>query len=367
MKFNTNRDALLRALNVVTGVVERRHTLPVLANVLVEADEGGLSLTGTDMELQMHARVEDGVEIAQTGQVTVPGRKLAAIWSALPEGAPVAVEAAAQASVRSGRSRFSLSTAPVEDFPRFNEQAAEVELSIAPEDIKRLMEQTSFAMAQQDVRYFLNGMLLEVTPEHLRTVATDGHRLAMCTVAGGVAGVERTQAIVPRKAVGELNRLIADADGPIAIAIGEKHLRASQGPFTFTTKLIDGQFPDYERVIPRDGKHSMTCDRAAVKQSLTRASILANEKYRGVRLSMAEEQLTVQANNPEQEEAEDVIAVEYAGDQLDIGFNVDYLQDVMNVLPGEQVRLTVSDGNSSALIEAPEEDGSVFVVMPMRL
>ena len=367
MKFNTSRETLLRALTVVTGVVERRQTLPVLANVLVEAGEQGLSLTGTDLEVEMRARLEEGVEVTQPGKTTIDGRKLAAIWAALPEGASVTVEAGSQAIVRSGRSRFSLSTVPPEEFPKVDDQATKVEFSASPENIKQLMEQTSFAMAQQDVRYFLNGMLLEVTEAHLRAVATDGHRLAMCTIEGGVAGVEQMRAIIPRKAVLELNRLIADAESEVRIAIGDSHLRASSEPFTFTTKLIDGKFPDYERVIPRDGKHCMTGDRAAMKQSLTRASILANEKYRGVRLSLSKEQLTVQANNPSQEEAEDAIAVDYDGDELEIGFNVDYLQDVMNVVRGENVRITVSDGSSSARIEVPEEEGSVFVVMPMRL
>ena len=370
MKFSTNRETLLRPLGMVTGVIERPSSatpLPVLANVLVEADENGLSLTGTDMEVEFHARVEEGVEVAQVGKVTVPGRKLASIWRALAEGAEVAVESGAQVTVRSGRSRFTLATAPVEDFPKVPVQDTVGELSVTPEDLKHLVEQTSFAVAQNDVRYYLNGLLLEVTDAHVRAVATDGHRLAMCTNEGGVAGVERVRAIIPRKGVGELNRLLAEAEEPVAITIGDNVLQARNGPYTLTTKLIDGEFPDYERVIPRQGQHSMTGSRATLHHSLTGAAILSNETYRGVRLSFDKEQLTVRANNPDQEEAEDTVPVDYEGEQIEIGFNVDYLLDVINVIPGETVRLSVSDANSSALIDLPDEDRSLFVVMPMRL
>ena len=222
-------------------------------------------------------------------------------------------------------------------------------------------------MAQQDVRYFLNGMLLEVTTEHTRSVATDGHRLAMCTLPGGAAGVDRVQAIVPRKGVLELSRLIDDGDDELVLQVGANHLRVTQGPYSLTTKLVDGKFPDYEKVIPRDADRTVTGDRETLKQAFMRASILSNEKYRGVRLIVEPEQLTIQANNPEQEEAEEIVPVDYEGERLEIGFNVSYLQDVLNVLDTDEIKISVSDANSSALVEGTGNENAVYVVMPMRL
>jgi DNA polymerase-3 subunit beta len=367
MKITTNRESLLRPLQLVTGVVERRQTLPVLANLLVVAKDGELSMTGTDLEVQLVTR-ETSVEIQQDGEVTIPARKLADIWRSLPEGAEVALEVAGdRATVRSGRSRFTLATLPAADFPKVESGEDEAEFKVGQADLHRLIDQVSFSMAQQDVRYFLNGMLLEVTPQHLRTVATDGHRLAMSTLTGSGAGGERLQAIVPRKGVLELSRLLDDGEDEVVLNLGANHLRVARGPYTLTTKLVDGKFPDYEKVIPKDLGRTVTGDREALRQAFQRASILSNEKYRGVRLIIDGEVLTIQANNPEQEEAEEQVAVDYAGERLEIGFNVSYLQDVLNVLDTEQVQLSVSDANSSALIEGMGKDDAVYVVMPMRL
>lgn len=367
MKFTTNRETLLRPLQLVTGVVERRQTLPVLANLLVVASDGGLALTGTDLEVELIAR-EGGVDIQREGEVTIPARKLADIWRSLPEAAEVTVEVAGdRATVRSGRSRFTLATLPAADFPKVESGKDDAEFKVGQHQLRRLIDQVSFSMAQQDVRYFLNGMLLEVAPRHLRTVATDGHRLAMCTLEGAGAGAERLQAIVPRKGVLELARLLDDGDDEVVLHLGANHLRASRGPYTLTTKLVDGKFPDYEKVVPKDLGRTMVGDRDTLRQAFQRASILSNEKYRGVRLILDGEQLTIQANNPEQEEAEEQVAVAYDGDRMEIGFNVGYLQDVLGVLQTEQVQLSVSDANSSALIEGMGQDDAVYVVMPMRL
>ncbi len=367
MKFSTERETLLRALSIVTGVVERRQTLPVLSNLLVVAREDGLTMTATDLEVELSVRVRDGVEIERGGKATIPGRKLVDIWRSLPEGARISVEVADQVTVRSGKSRFALATLPVDEYPEMAEPQSDVKVLVPVDDVRRLLAQTSFAMAQQDVRYFLNGMLFEITGEYVRTVATDGHRLAMCTCQGGAQGVERMQAIVPRKGVNELGRLLGEGEEPLLLALGGNHLRAVQGGYTLVSKLVDGQFPDYERVIPKNGEHYVTSDRETLRRSLRSTSILSNEKYRGVRLSLDGEELTVQANNPDQEEAEDVIPVEYDGDPLEIGFNADYLLDILDALSGESVRMSVSDGNSAALIEGPEEEGALFVAMPMRL
>ena len=368
MKFTTDRETLLRAVQLVTGVVERRQTLPVLGNLLVIVDSEGVSLTGTDLEVELVARVTEGVEVEQVGEATIPARKLADIWRALPENSRVSVEAEAdRAIVRSGRSRFSLATLPVADFPRVESAPGDIEFTTSHSDLQRLLDQTGFSMAQQDVRYFLNGLLLEVSSEHIRTVATDGHRLAMCTLDKGVPGADRVQVIVPRKGVVELGRLLGDGDDPVYITLGKNHLRASQGGYTLTTKLVDGRFPEYDKVIPADSENALISDRETLKQAFYRASILSNEKYRGVRLLLEPEQVTIQANNPEQEEAEEIVAIEYSGSPMEIGFNVSYLQDVLNALDTETVRISINDANSSALIEGPGADDSVYVVMPMRL
>jgi DNA polymerase-3 subunit beta len=259
-----------------------------------------------------------------------------------------------------------LATLPPADFPRVESAAGDLDLTVSAIELRRLLNQTAFSMAQQDVRYFLNGMLLEVTGNHIRTVATDGHRLAMCTLQHRT-GSERRHAIVPRKGILELGRLLAEDGGDVVLSIARNHLRARYGGYTLTTKLVDGRFPDYEKVIPKQSANILTADRDQLKQAFARASILSNEKYRGVRLLLEADQLTVRANNPEQEEAEESVAVSYAGPRLEIGFNVTYLQDVLGAVSTDSVRMSVSDANSSALIDGPGAEESLYVVMPMRL
>ena len=367
MKFTIQREQLLRPLQLVTGVVERRQTLPVLANLLVKATEGNLEITGTDLEVELVAQCEASVE--QTGEATLPARKLAEIWRSLGEGVEVTVAVEGdRAVVRSGRSRFTLATLPAADFPKVSGGEADVSLELAQSGVRGLIDEVGFAMAQQDVRYFLNGMLLEVADSHIRAVATDGHRLAMSTHETSNPSVaKRVQAIVPRKGVLELGRLLDGEHETIKLQLGGNHLQVQSGPFTLTTKLVDGQFPDYEKVVPSDGSRFLIGDRDTLRHAFQRASILSNEKYRGVRLIMTSEQLTIQANNPEQEEAEEIVAIEFNGDELEIGFNVSYLLDVLGVLQTDNIRLSVSDANSSALIEGIGNESATYVVMPMRL
>ena len=304
------------------------------------------------------------------GQATIPARKLADIWRSFPEGATVTIEVDGdRATVRSGRSRFSLGDASCRRFSaQLKEALATWSSSCRAAEMQRLLDQTAFSMAQQDVRYFLNGMLLEVTPAHVRTVATDGHRLAMCTLNRGVRGAaERRQAILPRKGVLELARLLSEGGDEVSLSLARNHLRATHAGFALTTKLVDGRFPDYEKVIPKESSNLVTADRETLRQSFARASILSNEKYRGVRITLEPDQLTIRANNPEQEEAEEIVPVVYSGQRLEIGFNVSYLQDVLGALSTESIRLSVSDANSSALVEGPGAEDSVYVVMPMRL
>lgn len=361
---------------MLAGVVERPQQtqviLPVLSHLLFDCDADGLSITGTDLEVELNVHVRDGVEVEQPGRATLPGRKLAEIWRSLQETSPVSVESGDQVTVRAGRSRFQLATLPAEEYPSMETGGeGETKLSVAPGDLRRLVEQTSFAMAQQDVRYYLNGLLLEVTDSHIRSVATDGHRLAMCTLPGGAAGSDRVQAIIPRKGVVELGRLLTDAEEPVELSLGNNYLRAKHAGYTLTTKLVEGQFPDYIKVIPSAGERQLSGDRETLRQSFLRAAIIGSDQRRVaplVRLAVENDRLVVKANNAEtQEEAEEEVSVDYQGDTFEIGFNVDYLQDVLGVVDSDDVRVSIADGGGSALIEAGESEESVFVVMPMRL
>ena len=361
MKFTISREALLRPLTLVAGVVERRQTLPVLSNVLIQVEGDQVALTGTDLEVELVGRTVAS-QVDQAGAATVPARKLMDICKSLPDQSDIQL-----AVLRSGRSRFTLSTLPVAEFPNIEDADGSQELSVPRGTLKHLIESTSFAMAQQDVRYYLNGMLLEIQSNLLRTVATDGHRLAMCSRPIDVAVSQSQKLIVPRKGILELSRLLDDSDEPVSLTLGSTHVRAHTGDFTFTSKLIDGKFPDYERVVPRNGDKVLIAERAELRQVLSRTAILSNEKYRGVRLYLEENNLKVMANNPEQEEAEENIAVEYSGSAMEVGFNVGYLVDVLSVLDEERVQITLADPNSSALLEEPGGGDALYVVMPMRL
>ncbi|WAF85873.1 DNA polymerase III subunit beta [Metapseudomonas otitidis] len=367
MHFTIQREALLKPLQLVAGVVERRQTLPVLSNVLLVVEGQQLSLTGTDLEVELVGRVVLE-EAAEPGEITVPARKLMDICKSLPSDALIDIRVDEQKLlIKAGRSKFTLSTLPANDFPTVEEGPGSLNFSLVQSKLRRLIERTSFAMAQQDVRYYLNGMLLEVNAGVLRAVATDGHRLAMCAMQAGIEGVDRHQVIVPRKGILELARLLTEQDGEVRIVLGQHHIRATTGEFTFTSKLVDGKFPDYERVLPRGGDKLVIGDRQALREAFSRTAILSNEKYRGIRLQLAAGLLKIQANNPEQEEAEEEVAVEYGGSNLEIGFNVSYLLDVLGVMTTDQVRLILSDSNSSALLQEADNDDSSYVVMPMRL
>lgn len=367
MQFTIQREALLKPLQLVAGVVERRQTLPVLSNVLLVVDGNTLSLTGTDLEVELVGRIplEEGSE---AGEITVPARKLMDICKSLPDETAITLKVEeGKALIKAGRSRFTLATLPAADFPNVEDGPGAMSFAITQNKLRRLIDRTSFAMAQQDVRYYLNGLLLEINKGQLRAVATDGHRMAMCTVDANIDYQERYQLIVPRKGILELARLLGEADDTVNVVLGSHHIRATTGDFTFTSKLVDGKFPDYSRVIPKNGSNVMLADRTELRQVFNRTAILSNEKYRGVRLVLDTDLLKVFANNPEQEEAEESVAVEYKGDALEMGFNVSYLQDVMSVLDTQQVKMTLSDANSSALLEEPEGGDAMYVVMPMRL
>ena len=367
MQFEISRETLSKPLQLVTGVVERRQTLPVLSNVLLVLEGSQLSMTGTDLEVELIGRV-DVEKGSEAGEVTVPARKLMDICKSLPDSASLKMELDDnKLIIRSGRSRFTLSTLPSSDFPSAEESSEALEFSISQERLKEMLDSTSFAMAQQDVRYYLNGLLFEVSPNFLRLVATDGHRLAMDTEDMSAPTDKILQVIVPRKGILELARLLGEGEDNVDIVIGSNHIRAKTANFTFTSKLVDGKFPDYDRVLPKGGDKKIIADRNELRQSLSRTAILSNEKFRGIRLTLLDDEIKILANNPEQEEAEEIVAVEYKGDSLEIGFNVSYLVDVLTVLDTETAQIIVSDPNSSALIQGADGSSALYVVMPMRL
>lgn len=367
MNFSISRDALLKPLQFVAGVVERRNTLVILGNVLLEAEGSVLRITGTDMEVELIAEVHLENPVPEPVKLTVAGRKLLDIVKSLPTETQLQLANETDRLIlKAGRSRFSLSTLPANEFPNIQTDLQSSELLLAQGALKKVIQATSFAMAVQDVRYYLNGILLELKDQQLRAVATDGHRLALSSVSSSVA-LPSVQVIVPRKGILELDRLLEDSDQPVRLALSSNHLRAKLGDYTFTTKLIDGKFPDYERVIPRGGDKEIIADKEPLKQVLTRVAILSNEKYRGVRVGFQSGNMQVLANNPEQEEAEENLAVDYTGESLEIGFNVSYLIDVLSTVSGQQVLIKASDNNSSVLLRDFDDDSSLYVVMPMRL
>ncbi len=366
MKIIAKREAILSPLQAVIGVVERRQTMPILANVLLSAKGGRLAVTATDLEVELVATSE--VDVQRNGEVTVPGRKLLDICRALPEGAEITLTLDGERmSVRARKSRFTLSTLPASEIPTVEEINAQQSLKVPQKDFKRLLEKTHFSMAQQDVRYYLNGLLLETSAKSLRSVATDGHRLALCDVELPEGAKSGQQVIVPRKGVLELQRILGHEEQILDLAIGVNHIRVQIGDIRFTSKLIDGRFPEYSRVIPNDPPRVVTAVRDDLRLALQRAAILSNEKYRGIRFAVKPNLLTIQSHNPEQEEAEEEVEVTYEGEELEIGFNVNYLMDALAAVEGPEVQVCLTDGNSSCLIRSSADSGARFVVMPMRL
>ncbi len=369
MKFSIEKETLLGPLQFVNGAVERRQSLPILSNVLMAVAEDRLTLAATDMEVEMVAKVD--LEGSEPGDITVPARKVTDICRALPAGAEIEFKAAdGRVTLRSGRSRFNLSILPARDFPNLEGLVEEQRFRIRGDKLKRLLERTQFAMAQQDVRYYLNGLLLEQVKGGLRAVATDGHRLALCETELDWEGKgEFDGVIVPRKSVLELSRMVGDGTGEVQVGIGVQGIRVLGEQMQLTSKLIDGRFPEYGRVVPapEECTRRLVVDREVLRQCLSRAAILSNEKYRAIRLCLEAGVLRILAHNPEQEEAEEEVEIAYDGDPLEVGFNVAYLIDALGAIPTETVRLDLMDGTSSCLIRSSEEDGCQYVVMPMRL
>ncbi len=366
MKIIINRENLLKPLQQIIGAVERRQTLPILGNVLLKSRSGVLTLTATDLEIEMVASVD--LETEADFETTLHARKLLDICKALGEGSEIEFTIEEnKVTLKSGRSRFILASLPAKDFPGLDDIEEQYSFSIQQGQFKDLLEKTSFAMAQQDVRYYLNGILMEISKDMMKMVATDGHRLALSELKIELSVDETKQIIIPHKAVLELSRLLESGDSVTKIVLSQNHIRVETSTLVFTSKLIDGKFPDYNRVIPVDGNKILKVNRESLKRSMNRIAILSNEKYRGIRLTLAPGNLSLQANNPDQEEAEEELSVDYEESEIEIGFNVTYLVDVLNVLDSEDVSIKLKDANSSCIISDSEDSSSLYVVMPMRL
>ena len=361
------RDDLLGPLAAVSGIIERRHTLPILSNVLIDCGVGALSFLATDIEIQITSRA--ALETSgEARSVTVGARKLVDILRALPESAEVTLQQQdKRLLVKAGKSRFVLQTLAAEDFPRLAKPAGDVaRFSLQQKELRRLLGLVQYSMAQQDIRYYLNGLLMVVEDKALKLIATDGHRLAFASMALE-SKLPRQEVIVPRKTVLELAKLLADSDAEVRIELSSAQASFAFGAVELVSKLIDGKFPDYTRVIPVGHKNQLTIGRDVLRQALMRAAILSNEKFRGVRWVLTDGSLKIVSSNTEQEEAEETLEVAYKGDALDIGFNVNYLLDVLNNVGGSEVECRFGDAASSALLSFPSEAEFKYVVMPMRI
>ncbi len=366
MKILINKDDLIEPLLAVCGVVERRQTLPILANILIDAESENIRLTATDMEVESCFVMQHQSE--ETGKTTVPARKFLDIVKALPDNKSIElVIENEKIKILCGKSKFTLSTMSADDFPAIESLDEIVRIKLAEKVLKKILENTQFAMAHQDVRYYLNGLLIELDGEKIRAVATDGHRLALTESDLSTGLTDLLQIIVPRKGVLEMSRLLTDEETEVELVISKNHLRLITEKQSLTTKLIDGKFPDYERVIPQDSNKKVYAEREKLRNGMARTSILSNEKFRGIRMVLEEGKVIASANNPEQETAEEEIEVMYSGETMEIGFNVSYLLDALNIIKSDQVLLELKDSDSSCLITSPEDSSSRYVIMPMRL
>jgi DNA polymerase-3 subunit beta len=366
MQFSIQREVLLKPLQHVVGVVERRQTLPVLANLLVQAKDGKVAFTGTDLEVEMVASTP--AEGVAEGEITIPARKLFDIVRALPDGVRIELKQSGErVALHAGRSRFTLATLPAGEFPTVDEIELVERVSLPEAVVKELMDRTAFAMANQDVRYYLNGMLLDLQTDSLRCVATDGHRLALAETTLAAGAGSRRQVIIPRKGVMELIGLFEAGEGEVELEFGRNHLRVRRGDVVFTSKLIDGRFPDYEAVIPIGADKEIGLERDVLRAALQRVAILSNEKYRGVKLEVSPGKLRIVAHNPEQEAAGEELEVETSVSELSVGFNVGYLMDALAALRGDKVRLNLRDAQSSCLIQGGADEHARHVIMPLRL
>ena len=368
MNINIQKETLEKPLSQVIGVVEKRQTLPILGNVYLELKQSVLTLVGSDLETEITTRV-DNIEGSE-GKTTVSARKLYDICRSLPNESQLSLilEQDNKMIVKAGKSRFTLQTLSADNYPRLEETHWKNEFTLAQNQLNNLLTKTSFSMAQQDVRYFLNGLLIEIHNDHILSVATDGHRLAKTQVMVDPLGIEQVQSIIPRKAVIEIGKFLdANSDAPVNVKLNASHISIESGNFMFISKLIDGRFPDYEKVIPANLDKHIVINRANLIDILSRAAILSNEKFRGVSLSVDNNVLQVRSHNPDQEHAKDEMNVDYNGEAIEIGFNVNYLLEALKACDSENIDLGLLDPNTSCTFHAEESADTLYLIMPMRL
>ena len=366
MNFNIKRSDLLPCLQCVSGNIDRRQTLPILSNLLFDIKPNSFSVTTTDMEVELVVEVE--VKLGESTRLTLPARKLLDICRSLPDDSELEFNIKDEkAYIESGKSKFTLATLPAQEYPVIDINEETIDFNLSYDKLIGLLENTQFAMAQQDVRYYLNGLMLEISSGNLKAVATDGHRLAFDETDVETSSNEDRQIIIPRKGVTELIRLLQSSQNEANIRVSKNHIQVTSGKLSFTSKLIDGKFPDYQRVIPELSETIVVADREELKNSLARVSILSNEKYRGVKMIFSNDSLRVLAHNPEKEEAEEEVNIVYQGDEMEIGFNVSYLIDALTAIDNKKVKLSILNPNSSCLIISEKKSRSQYVVMPMKL
>ena len=367
MQLTLVREDFLKALSVVAGVVEKRQKEPILSHVLIESSGQYVTFTGTDLEIEMVTKAV--AQVQEEGVVTVPGRKLLDIVRALPAESVVRCQQEGErVRISAGRSRFVLSTLPAEDFTNLKESRWEMSFMVARSSLRRIIEKTQFCMAQQDVRYYLNGLMFETLPGSLKAVGADGHLLAMCTVPLEGSEVVEKQVIVPRKGVAEMARFLGNDNEPVEVSLSTNHIRVRQDELVFTSKLIDGRFPDYNRVVPATVKETIRLPREALREMLSRVGIVSTEKFRGIRLRFNKNQLVASATNPEHDEAVEELELEVAGPELETGFNVSYLIEAIGAMSGTHIEMAWGNNEGGCRLKpAGAEEGLVYVIMPMRL
>jgi len=362
-----SKEEFLKPLQSVAGIVERRHTLPILSNVLIQIGDEGLSFVATDLEIQITA-ISPSSSNKETTSITVSAKKLQDIVRALPDNAEIAFDSKdSRLQLKAGKSQFNLQTLPADDFPKLALSDEDVsEISLPQSTLRHLFNQVQYAMAQQDIRYYLNGLLMVLEPGVVKVVATDGHRLSLASMEAPSIQ-QSVEAILPRKTVTELIKLLADVDDEVKVRLGKNLVTFTFGNINLVSKVIEGKFPDYNKVVPINYQNHVILDRVTLLKGMQRAAILSNEKFRGVRLVLTQNSMRVICNNTEQEEAEEEIEINYTNEPLDIGFNVTYLLDVLNNIESSEVDCSFGDPNSSCLITVPGDDRFKYVVMPMRI
>ena len=367
MDFYITKEEVVKSINLTLGVVEKRQTLPILSNVLFEVDESSLKLTATDLESEI-STTSTISNFKSGGKITAPARKLSDLCRLMPDLAEIHFYLDGDnLKIETESGKYNLSTLPSEDFPVFETEQTQSQINISSQNLKNLITKTSFAMGNQDWRHYLNGLYMMIDDKVITTVATDAHRLAMATSSLNEASSESTSGIVPRKSINEIGKLVGDESENVVIQLGQTSIAANVSGTTFVSKLIEGKFPDYEQVIPSGESSLLVVDRKNFSESLSRVSVLSSEKYKGVRIITKKDSLNISANNPEKEQGEENLSCEYQGEEIDIAFNVNYLQEILSTIDSEKIEINFFGSEKSCLITDPNSENLKYVVMPLLI